>query len=80
MVEKLAKQIKEWKTKLLSRAWKDVLLRTVAQSMPNYLMSLFLLPMETCRDWKLMSSFVFGIWFENKQRCEMDEVAEDGEG
>lgn len=47
-----------WKSKLLSKARKDVLLRTMVQAMPNYLMSLFLLPVDICKDLEtLMNSF-----------------------
>lgn len=47
--------------KLLSKEGKDVLLCTVAQAMPNYLMSLFLLPLDTCKDLEtLMNGF---FWY-----------------
>ncbi|KAJ8767776.1 hypothetical protein K2173_020716 [Erythroxylum novogranatense] len=58
VVEKLTKRLQGWKAKLLSKTGKDVLLRTVAQAMPNYIMSLFQLPIDICKDLEtLMNSF-----------------------
>ncbi|XP_043814104.1 uncharacterized protein LOC122724008 [Manihot esculenta] len=58
VVEKLTKRIQGWKAKILSKAGKDVLLRTVAQAMPNYIMSLFLLPIDVCKELEMvMNSF-----------------------
>uniref|UniRef100_A0A803QGE0 Reverse transcriptase domain-containing protein n=1 Tax=Cannabis sativa TaxID=3483 RepID=A0A803QGE0_CANSA len=41
--EKVLKRIKSWDTKFLSRAGKEVLIKTVVQSLPTYAMSVFLL-------------------------------------
>lgn len=45
---------------MLSRAEKEVLLKTVAQTIPNYIMGLFLLPNELCEDIeKMMNAYLW---------------------
>lgn len=47
-----------WRTKFLSRAGKEVLLKSVVQAIPNYVMSIFLLPTTLCDNIeKLMNKF-----------------------
>ncbi|XP_060974644.1 uncharacterized protein LOC133039726 [Cannabis sativa] len=46
--DKMQKRIQSWEGRLLSKAGKEVLIKTVAQSFPTYAMSVFLLPVETC--------------------------------
>ncbi|KAK6128385.1 hypothetical protein DH2020_037861 [Rehmannia glutinosa] len=42
--DKLWKYIHQWRAKMLSRGGKEVLIKAVAQSIPSYFMSTFLLP------------------------------------
>ncbi|KAJ8766524.1 hypothetical protein K2173_023771 [Erythroxylum novogranatense] len=49
IVDKVAKRLAGWKSKVLSKASKDILIPMVTQTIPNYLMSLFLLPLNVCR-------------------------------
>lgn len=44
MQDRIWKLMLGWKGSLLSRAEKEIMLKTVVQSIPNYLMSVFLLP------------------------------------
>ncbi|XP_019170410.1 PREDICTED: uncharacterized protein LOC109165884 [Ipomoea nil] len=46
--DKIKQRIGSWNKKLLSQAGKEVLLKSVAQSMPTFAMSVFLLPMNLC--------------------------------
>ncbi|XP_019155030.1 PREDICTED: uncharacterized protein LOC109151885 [Ipomoea nil] len=46
--EKIAQRIGSWNKKLLSRACKEILLKTVVQAMPTFSMSVFLLNESTC--------------------------------
>uniref|UniRef100_A0A803QBY9 Reverse transcriptase n=1 Tax=Cannabis sativa TaxID=3483 RepID=A0A803QBY9_CANSA len=48
--ERVRKRIEGWETKFLSRAGKEVLIKTVAQSLPSYVMSISLLPLDITRD------------------------------
>ena len=56
--ESLWHRLQGWRTKNLSRAGKEVLLKTVAQALPNYVMNVFLLPHELCLELeRMMNSF-----------------------
>ncbi|XP_019153836.1 PREDICTED: uncharacterized protein LOC109150382 [Ipomoea nil] len=46
--DKIRQRIGSWNKKLLSQAGKEVLLKSAAQSMPTFSISVFLLPMNTC--------------------------------
>ncbi|XP_019181672.1 PREDICTED: uncharacterized protein LOC109176732 [Ipomoea nil] len=46
--EKVQERIGSWQNKLLSRAGKEVLLKSIAQAMPIFTMSMFLLPLRVC--------------------------------
>ncbi|KAM6568855.1 hypothetical protein CsatB_016840 [Cannabis sativa] len=53
--DKLRKRIQGCEGRLLSRAGKEVLLKTVAQALPNYAMNVFLFPLETWKQfWQLL--------------------------
>jgi ribonuclease HI len=61
--ERVRRRITDWKTKLLSQAGKEILLKAVVQAIPTYSMSIFLLPKELCKEInKLMQKF----WWGNK--------------
>lgn len=52
------KKFNSWRGKLLSRDGKEVLIKAVVQAIPTYTMSLFLLPMQLCKDIeRLMNRF-----------------------
>ncbi|KAM6569941.1 hypothetical protein CsatB_017926 [Cannabis sativa] len=56
--DKMRKRIQGWEGRLLSRAGKELLIKTVAQSLPSYAMNVFLLPVETCNEMEqLMCKF-----------------------
>ena len=56
--DKIWSKIKCWNTKLLSRAGKAVLLRNVAQCIPAYTMSCFLIPKTLCQELeRMMNAF-----------------------
>ncbi|KAM6574738.1 hypothetical protein CsatA_023065 [Cannabis sativa] len=55
---KMRKRIQGWEGRLLSRPRKELLIKTVAQSLPSYAMNVFLLLVETCNEIKqLMCKF-----------------------
>lgn len=56
--DKVWRCLQYWNKKFLSRAFKEILLKTVAQALLNYTMGVFLLPMTLCSDLeKMMNSF-----------------------
>ncbi|XP_030478020.1 uncharacterized mitochondrial protein AtMg00310-like [Cannabis sativa] len=59
--DKLQKRIQGWGGRLLSRAGKEVLLKTVAQAIPSYAMSVFLLLVETC---KALEGIMAKFWWK----------------
>lgn len=59
--DKVWSRIQGWKKKSLSRAGKEILLKTVAQAIPSYVMSVFVIPRGLCAEIeRLMNSFWWG--------------------
>ncbi|KAM6544160.1 hypothetical protein CsatB_008607 [Cannabis sativa] len=56
--ERMKSRINSWEGKFLSRAGKEVLIKSVVQSLPSYAMNVFLFPIGTCKELeRLMASF-----------------------
>lgn len=56
--DRLHERLKGWDKKSLSRGGKEILIKSVAQTLPNYSMSVFLLPADICQDLEMaMSKF-----------------------
>ncbi|XP_031127667.1 uncharacterized protein LOC116029767 [Ipomoea triloba] len=61
--QRIRERINGWQKKLLSRAGKEVLLKSIAQAMPLFSMSVFLLPLNVCDSIeKVMNAF----WWNTK--------------
>ncbi|XP_019179229.1 PREDICTED: uncharacterized protein LOC109174447 [Ipomoea nil] len=59
--QKLKQRFGTWNKRLLSRAGKEVLLKSVAQAMPTYTMSIFLIPITLCASLeRLMNIYWWG--------------------
>ncbi|CAJ2647159.1 unnamed protein product [Trifolium pratense] len=59
--DRVWKKINSWSSKCLSKAGREVLIKSVLQAIPNYFMSIFLLPSSLCDEIeKLMNSFWWG--------------------
>ncbi|XP_050222666.1 uncharacterized protein LOC126672755 [Mercurialis annua] len=66
--EKVWQKIKGWNSKALSRGGKEILLKTVAQAMPNFVMNVFLIPLDLCAELeRMMNSFWWGRNSEAKK-------------
>jgi hypothetical protein len=59
--DKVIRKLNNWKSKLLSLAGKEILIKAVVQAIPTYSMSVFLLPVSLCKDLNhLMQFFWWG--------------------
>ncbi|GAU45869.1 hypothetical protein TSUD_187020 [Trifolium subterraneum] len=59
--DKVWKKINSWSSKCLSKAGREVLIKSVLQSIPTYFMSIFTLPSSPCDEIeKMMNSFWWG--------------------
>ncbi|XP_062075576.1 uncharacterized protein LOC133777401 [Humulus lupulus] len=63
--DKMRNRIEQWEGRLLSKAGKEVLIKTVAQSLPSYAMSVFLLPKNLCAD---MERLMCRYWWRGSSR------------
>lgn len=54
MRDRVWKKLNGWKDNLLPRGGKEVLLKSIIQSIPTYIMSLFQLPKELCDELEVM--------------------------
>ena len=58
--DRVWKKLQGWKGMLLSRASKEILIKAVAQSIPTYTMSVFLLPLKLCDE---LNSLCAKFWW-----------------
>ena len=81
--ERIWKKTHRWKEKMLSRARKEVLIKSVLQSIPTYVMFVFLLPTTLCSEltamvrkfWWCSNGNENGIaWRSWKQLCRSKQV------
>ena len=66
--DRVWQRIQGWRNKILSFSGKGIFLKTVAQTLPNYVMSIFLLPLELCVDIeRMINAFWWGSKGEGKK-------------
>ncbi|XP_060969989.1 uncharacterized protein LOC115713780 [Cannabis sativa] len=63
--ERVRKRIDGWESKFLSRAGKEILIKTVAQSLPSYAMSVFLIPIDITRE---MEKIMTKLWWQSSNK------------
>ncbi|KAH9705863.1 putative reverse transcriptase/RNA-dependent DNA polymerase [Citrus sinensis] len=64
-VDDASQKLQMWNIRMLSRAGKEVLLKTMAQAMPNYVMNVYLLPLDLCKELEIMMNsfwWVGSVW------------------
>jgi hypothetical protein len=65
--DRVWKRINSWRGRSLSRAGKEVMIKSVLQAIPSYVMSVYLLPDSTIKDIeRMMNSFWWGGGANNK--------------
>ena len=57
---KIAKRVRGWKEKFNSRAEREILIKTLAQVIPTYTMSIFKIPKSLCDD---LNSMMAKYWW-----------------
>ena len=62
--EKIAKRVMGWKERYISKAGCEILIKTIAQAIPTYSMSLFKLPRSICDN---INSLVARYWWGQNQ-------------
>ncbi|XP_062088916.1 uncharacterized protein LOC133795483 [Humulus lupulus] len=67
--ERIRNRIAGWEGMLLSRAGKEILIKSVAQALPSYAMNVFLFPLELCHDIEIMMSH---FWWSNSSTKRKD--------
>lgn len=71
--DRLQNRINSWSAKLLSKGGKEVLIKSVAQALPTYVMSCFLLPQEIIR--KITSAISRFWWSTKNNNCGLHWIA-----
>ena len=78
--ERIAKRVTGWKEKTISKAGREVLIKSIAQVISTYSMSLFKLPKNLCNDinsiiakywWGQMSDEKKVHWINWKRLCDL---------
>jgi hypothetical protein len=65
--DRIWKRINSWRGRALSRAGKEVMIKSVLQAIPTYIMSIYLIPDSTIKEIeRLMNSFWWGGGANNK--------------
>ncbi|XP_060972136.1 uncharacterized mitochondrial protein AtMg00310-like [Cannabis sativa] len=59
--DKMRKRIQSWEGRFLSKVGKELLIKSVAQSLPSYAMNVFLLPVEACPE---MEQMMCKFWWQ----------------
>ncbi|KAL9682461.1 hypothetical protein QQ045_014259 [Rhodiola kirilowii] len=66
--EKIMRKLGDWKHKMLSGAGKEILIKSILQSIPLYAMSVFKIPIYLCRR---MTGDILKFWWHNNKSREV---------
>lgn len=65
ILAKVHMKLESWKENLLSKAGKEILIKSVIQAIPHYAMSIFKIPISICRTIEMK---VANFWWKNSNR------------
>lgn len=65
VVEEIRRTVENWKAKLLSTAGKEVMIKSIINALPVYVISCFKLPVQICKD--IMSTTTHFWWRSEKE-------------
>lgn len=63
--EKMRQRIQRWEGKYISKSGKEILLKSIAQSLPCYAMNVFLLPADLCKE---MEQLMCKYWWQSSNK------------
>jgi len=61
IIARINSKLEGWKEKLLSKAGKEILIKSVVQTLPHYVMSVFKLPISIC---KTIEKRIASFWWQ----------------
>ncbi|KAG8387939.1 hypothetical protein BUALT_Bualt02G0073400 [Buddleja alternifolia] len=64
LIDRISRKLSGWKSKCLAQVSRNVLIKSVAQSIPNYFMSLYLLPVSVCDK---VDQIIRNFWWGDKE-------------
>ncbi|XP_039173493.1 uncharacterized protein LOC120295938 [Eucalyptus grandis] len=65
ILARVNKKLESWKENLLSKAGKEILIKSVVQAIPQYAMSIFKIPVSIC---KAIEKKIANIWWKNGKK------------
>lgn len=69
LIDRVCQRLKGWKEKTLSMQGKEILVKSVAQAIPSYAMSVFKLPKGVC---KAITDEISSFWWgDNEEKRKM---------
>lgn len=64
--DRLGSKLSSWKASMLSQAAREVLIKSIAQAIPNYVMSCFLIPKGICQE---LERLICNFWWGNNEKA-----------
>lgn len=65
IIARVNKKLEGWKENLISKAGKEVLIKSVVQALPQYAMSIFKIPISICR---AIERKIAAFWWKNNEK------------
>ena len=76
ILERIAKRVMGWKEKYISKAGRQILIKTIAQAIPTYSMSAFRIPKVVCDGISLVLAKYWWSQTQNEKKNPLDQLGE----